>query len=186
MLTSEQPVLKRSELSLSPSLQRISRELSALHISFRPIEIARDADFLFQVYSSTREAELSVVDWPGAQKSEFLHMQFEAQHVYYQTHYPSAEFLAICERKNPIGRLYIDLRAHEFRILDITLLNRFRGKGIGSSVLTSVLKLAHREAFSVSTLVERYNPAVRLYRRLGFRQCRDVGVSCLMEWTGPS
>ena len=185
-MISDQPLLRRSTPSIALDLQVISRELRTLHISFRPVIIARDEEFLFQVYSSTREAELSVVDWSGEQKAEFLHMQFEAQHVYYQTRYTRAEFMVICEKNCPIGRLYIDRRMREFRVLDITLLKRFRGKGIGTAILTSVLKLAHRDSFWVSAHVERYNPAVRLYRRLGFRQCRDVGVSYLMEWTGPS
>jgi hypothetical protein len=30
--------------------------------------------------------------------------------------------------------------------------------------------------------VERLNPAVRLYERLGFRQIEDKGVYLFMEW----
>jgi hypothetical protein len=31
--------------------------------------------------------------------------------------------------------------------------------------------------------VERFNPALRLYERLGFRQIDDRGVYLFMEWT---
>jgi hypothetical protein len=33
--------------------------------------------------------------------------------------------------------------------------------------------------------VERYNPALRLYERLGFRRIADGGIYFLMEWTPP-
>ena len=32
--------------------------------------------------------------------------------------------------------------------------------------------------------VERFNPALRLYERLGFRQIDDRGVYLFMEWRG--
>jgi len=32
--------------------------------------------------------------------------------------------------------------------------------------------------------VEQFNPALRLYERLGFRKIHDEGVCFLMEWTG--
>jgi hypothetical protein len=32
--------------------------------------------------------------------------------------------------------------------------------------------------------VEGFNPALRLYERLGFRQIEDKGVYLFMEWSG--
>ena len=34
--------------------------------------------------------------------------------------------------------------------------------------------------------VERFNPALRLYERLGFRTIEDKGVYQLMEWRLPT
>ena len=34
----------------------------------------------------------------------------------------------------------------------------------------------------VSICVEKFNPAQRLYRRLGFREIADEGVHWIMEW----
>ncbi|MEM9568934.1 MAG: GNAT family N-acetyltransferase, partial [Cyanobacteria bacterium P01_E01_bin.34] len=143
-------------------------------------------EFLFDVYSSTREAELSVVGWSSDRKAEFLHIQFHAQQAYYQTRHPQAELLCVYEDHTPIGRLYLERQARDFCLLDIALLKHCRRRGIGTALMTSILKLAHRERRAVCLHVERYNPAIRLFRRLGFRQCREVGVSYLMEWTGPT
>lgn len=186
MLISERPPIQQDSRQIASAVQDISRELRSLQVSFQTIDRQRDTNFLFQVYSSTREAELSVVDWSDTHKTDFLHMQCNAQHTYFQSRFPSAELLAIVERSTPIGRLYITRESDEFRILDITLLPRFRERGIGTSVLTSILKLAHREHMPVCAYVERYNPAIRLFRRLGFRQMRNVGITYQMEWNGPS
>ncbi|MEL7475555.1 MAG: GNAT family N-acetyltransferase, partial [Cyanobacteria bacterium J06555_12] len=105
---------------------------------------------------------------------------------YYQTRHSQAELLCVYENRRPIGRLYLEQRAQDFCLLDIALLKHCRGRGIGTALVTSILKLAHRERRAVYLHVERYNPAIRLFRRLGFRQCREVGVSYLMEWAGPT
>jgi ribosomal protein S18 acetylase RimI-like enzyme len=36
---------------------------------------------------------------------------------------------------------------------------------------------------SLTIHVERFNPALRLYERLGFRQTEDKGVYLLLEWS---
>lgn len=186
MVISSQYVSEQSTRSIASTLETISIELDSRNISLRPVDYRRDREFLFDVYSSTREAELSVVGWPGDRKSEFLHMQFDAQQVYYQTRHPHAELLCIYENHHPIGRLYIERQAQDFCILDIALLKHCRGRGIGTALVTSILKLAHRERRAVCLHVERYSPAIRLFRRFGFRQCREVGVSYQMEWSGPT
>ena len=48
-----------------------------------------DEGFLLQVYASTREDEMSLVDWSEDQKSTFIKMQFDAQTHHYQVHFPT-------------------------------------------------------------------------------------------------
>ena len=52
-------------------------------VTLRPIT-AKDSDFLYRVYASTREDELAPLGWDAAQKASFLEMQFAAQHKFYQ------------------------------------------------------------------------------------------------------
>jgi ribosomal protein S18 acetylase RimI-like enzyme len=57
----------------------------------------------------------------------------------------------------------------------------WRGVGIGSSLLSEVVALAGtRRIPAVSLSVERDNPAIRLYHRLGFVECSKAGDSCTM------
>jgi len=144
---------------------------------------SEDEEFLLAVYSSTRSDEMRLVDWNEDQKEAFLRMQFNAQHQYYIENYPGAEFQIILLEDQPIGRLYIHRRENEIRIMDIALLPEHRGKGIGSSLLNRILSEAENHQLSVTVHVERFNPALCLYERLGFSLAEDRGVYYFMKWT---
>lgn len=149
-------------------------------ITFRPIT-SEDLPLLSRIYASTRQEELAAVDWTAEQKAAFLQMQFEAQHKFYMEQFTSAEFLIIEQRK-PVGRLYVDRRESEIRLIDIALLPEFRNRGIGGRLLRDLLAEGREVEKAVRIHVERDNPALRLYKRLGFRHIDDHGVYYLMEW----
>jgi ribosomal protein S18 acetylase RimI-like enzyme len=153
-------------------------------VTLRPVE-AGDEEFLYGVYASTRTEELAPVPWTEAQKEAFLRMQFRAQSVDYRSNYPDAEFLVILVDGAPAGRLYVHRRDDELRIVDIALLPAHRGAGIGGALLRRLLDEAAAAGKPVRIHVERFNPALRLYERLGFRSTGDDGVYFLMEWTAP-
>ena len=148
--------------------------------SLRPI-VDTDLEFLHQVYASTREDELAVVDWTDDQKEQFLRMQFHAQHTHYQEHFAETAFDVVELDGVAIGRLYLLRGDDEFRIVDIALLPEYRGRGIGGRLLGDVLAEADRAALPVSIHVEHDNPAMRLYLRLGFERIDDTGVYFLMR-----
>lgn len=159
----------------------MTEEQVVSQITLRPIAPG-DLPFLYRVYASTRQQELAVVDWDDAQKDAFLRMQFDAQHTYYQQHFTSANFDLILLDGQPIGRLYLDRRADEIRIVDIALLPEYRGRGIGSALMQEILDRAAQAGLPVRIHVERFNPALHLYHRLGFAQIGDQGVYLLLEW----
>jgi ribosomal protein S18 acetylase RimI-like enzyme len=150
-------------------------------ISFRP-ETEADAEFLYQLYTSTREEELNQTDWPYSQKEAFLRQQFHAQTVHYKEHYSAADYRIILENGEPIGRLYLHQQEADLRIMDIALRPEHRGRGIGEMLLREILDDAGKRGHSVSIHVEIFNPAMRLYQRLGFRQIDTYGVYHLLEW----
>lgn len=151
-------------------------------ITFRPIT-PHDEPFLCRLYASTRDNELAPVPWSQAEKDAFLTMQFNAQHTYYQEQFKQASFDLILLDGKPIGRLYLDRRQDEFRIIDIALLTEYRRQGIGSYLLQKVLDDANTAVLPVRIHVEHNNPALKLYHRLGFHQIGDEGVYLLMERT---
>jgi GNAT superfamily N-acetyltransferase len=160
--------------------QTIAAALAPLRIALRPIG-ADDTAFLYRVYTGTRAEELAVTDWNDVQKEAFLISQFEAQHRYYQEHYAGAAFQIILHEGQPIGRLYLAHWPDELRVVDIALLSSYRNQGIGTTILGAILSEGQRLSLPVRIHVERFNPAMRLYTRLGFRQIADKGVYYLME-----
>jgi ribosomal protein S18 acetylase RimI-like enzyme len=152
-------------------------------ITLRPVT-PEDMDFLYEVYASTRQEEMALVaDWSEAQKTAFLQMQFNAQSTDYSKNYPEAQFQIILRDGAPIGRLYVDWRTKEIHILDISLLPEYRNQGIGSGLLKEILNEGVQAGRRVTIHVEMFNPALRLYARLGFHRIADQGVYYLMEWS---
>ena len=144
--------------------------------------VPSDREFLCRLYASTRQEELAPVPWSEPEKEAFLRLQFEAQDRHYQEHFPAAAFQIIELDARPIGRLYVDRRADEIRLIDIALLPEFRGAGIGTALLMELIDEAAAASKPLRIHVERFNPALRLYQRLGFRPLEEHGVYLLMEY----
>jgi ribosomal protein S18 acetylase RimI-like enzyme len=151
-------------------------------VTLRPFTAADDA-FLFRLYASVREQELAPVPWSDEQKTAFLRYQFDLQHQHYTSNYPGATLDVIEVEGEPAGRLYVCPRAAEIRIMDIAFLPEFRGRGLGTVFLEQLQDLGRRTGRTVTIHVERENPALRLYQRLGFEIAGDVGVYWFLEWT---
>jgi ribosomal protein S18 acetylase RimI-like enzyme len=81
----------------------------------------------------------------------------------------------------PAGRLYVHRGDREIRIVDIALVPEHRGSGVGTSLLRDLLAEADAGGKSVTIHVERMNPALRLYERLGFSVAEDKGVYLFLE-----
>jgi ribosomal protein S18 acetylase RimI-like enzyme len=144
---------------------------------------AEDDAFLRRVYAGTRAEELARVPWSEAEKEAFLAMQFEAQDRHYRACFPGTRFDVIEQDGVPIGRLYVQRTADEIRILDIALLPAHRGAGAGGALLRELLREAAASARRVTIHVERTNPALRLYARLGFRvEADDDAIYLFMAW----
>ena len=148
----------------------------------RPVRWAEDGPFLEAVYASTRAEELAMVPWAAEQKSAFCRMQFTAQTEHYRQHYPTAAYFVIEHDGVGLGRLYVDRWEKEIRIMDITLLPGHRGAGNGTRLLRVLQEEARAAGKTLGIHVEKFNPALRLYERLGFRAKEDKGVYLLMEW----
>lgn len=141
-----------------------------------------DLPFLYRVYASTRLEEVAQTGWSDGQATAFLTMQFEAQHAHYQSHYPNARYDLILLKKKPIGRFYVDRGAKDILVIDIALLPEYRNLGVGGYLMRELLREAKTKAQPVLIHVERFNPALRFYDRLGFQVLEDKGVYLFLKW----
>jgi ribosomal protein S18 acetylase RimI-like enzyme len=108
-------------------------------------------------------------------------MQFDAQDAWWHENYAEATFDVILADGEPAGRLYVHRGRSEIRIVDIALVPEHRGNGIGTRLLEELLAEGDAGGKSLTIHVERMNPALRLYERLGFSVAEDKGVYLFLE-----
>ena len=154
-------------------------------VTLRPA-LPADEPFLADVYASTRTEELAVTGWDDATKAAFLEQQFRAQHDYYRANYTGASYDVVLVDGERAGRLYVARWEDEFRVMDVALLPAFRRRGVGSVLMRRLLDEAAGEAKAVSIHVERDNPALVLYHRLGFELVEDRGVYLFLRCDPPA
>ena len=140
-----------------------------------------DRDFLFRLYASTREHELSALGWPPAQQEAFLRMQFNTQQQWYLATYSTAENKIIEKDHEPIGRMIVQRGPEVWRLLDISLLPAHRGRGIGGELIRSLIEECGESGAVLQLQVLNTNPAQLLYTRLGFIKTGEDQIYTQME-----
>jgi ribosomal protein S18 acetylase RimI-like enzyme len=169
----------------APPVFQMPAALLSRGFALRP-ETEADLPFLIRLYASTREDEFAAVNWSPDDKQAFLVSQFHAQRHHYRTYITNCRFDVLECRGDPVGRLYLEPRKTQLHIVDIALLPGWRGKGVGGTIMHALLDTAARSGRGVGVFVEKFNPALRLYRRLGFTEIRDIDVYFEMEWVPPA
>lgn len=152
-------------------------------VRLRPATAA-DMPFVIALFSAAREVDRA--NFHDDQKTwDMLMMhQAHAQDATYRTHYPGAT-LDIIERPAdgaPIGRLCLHDGSSEIRLMDIALMPEARNQGVGTALIRAVMAEGARRGLPVRLHVETFNPAYRLYERLGFTWLEDRGVYQFLEW----
>lgn len=150
-------------------------------ISLRP-ELPDDDLFLFDLYASTREEEITAWGWDAETRASFLDLQFRAQQGSYKAQYPGADHEIILADERPIGRLLVDRSGDVIVLVDVALLPASRGLGLGTVLLEALRAEAAETERSIRLQVLLTNPARRLYERIGFTTFGNDGVYQQMEW----
>ena len=150
---------------------------TTLAFALRPAAPA-DADFEHALYASTRDdlRPLGPEVFDG-----LVGMQFRAQTMSIRLEHPDAERKIVLVENSPVGRLIIDGAGDHIEVIDVALLPQYRGHGIGTSLLRGVLAQADRMGRAIMLHVEKQSRAVRLFDRLGFVICGDVGMYFAMS-----
>ncbi len=151
-----------------------------LEVSCRP-EQPEDEAFLFALYSSTRQEELQALGWDDTMRDAFLRMQFQAMRRGYRSMFPRAEFSIILAGEEPAGRTVINRAQEEIRLVDISLLHQYRGRGIGTGILSNLLAEALRTGLPLRLSAMKASRALDWYRRKGFHQMGESGPYVHLE-----
>ncbi len=165
----------------APPAFALPAALASRGFRLRP-ETDDDGAFLLRLYASTRADEMAAAPWSEAQKQAFLAAQFDAQRRHYRATMPACRFDIIEHDGAPAGRLYLETGATRLHIVDVALMPQWRGRGTGTAILRALQSAAAEAGRGLAIFVEKFNPALRLYRRLGFTEIADHGVYLEMEW----
>ncbi|MBV6714120.1 GNAT family N-acetyltransferase [Paenibacillus chitinolyticus] len=141
-----------------------------------------DQPFLFELYCSSRMAEVQAWGWDEATLRSFLHMQYSAQSGSYRQQYPEAESYIVCQDGQRAGRILIHRTPHCIRIVDITLLPQFQNQGLGTKLLQTFMQEAREQNLPLRLSVLRTGRALALYERLGFHNAGENDMYLAMEW----
>lgn len=147
---------------------------------------ASDRAFLLEVYADSRRDELACLGWSAEQMAHFVEMQFCIQQHGYQLQFPSAEHRILLRDGEPAGQWRVERGEQAIVLVDISVLERSRGRGIGSACITQLCREAASRDSDVRLSVRPENRAYGLYRRLGFAESsRDETRVCLV-WRSPT
>ena len=152
-------------------------------LTLRPV-LAGDTAFLLVLYTSTREGEFPFLD--AARRQQLLELQFAAQQAGYQMQFPGSEHRIIECGAESAGRIWIANTNDSIRIVDISLLPRFRRQGIGTAVYRGVLADAAARRMGVSASVLKANTAsLRFHEALGFTIAGESDVYYALTLSSP-
>jgi GNAT superfamily N-acetyltransferase len=150
-------------------------------ISLRPAA-TEDAEFLLEVYRSSRGDDLRELGWEEDRVREFLEMQYEAQHRLDESDYQHADDQIVLCAGEPAGRLIVERRDREIRCIELALLPAHRNLGAGTFLVRQLQSEAKRASKPLRLQVIRFNRAVSLFERLGFVRTSETGTHFQMEW----
>ena len=153
-------------------------------VRLRPATL-EDEPFLRNLFATTREDELALMNCDENQKELFIGMQFSAQSRQYAMTYPHADHSVILFNEAPVGRVMTARNEEAISLVDIALLPKYRNAGIGTGLIQDLLKEAEIVGKPVRLKVFASSAAIRLYERLGFSRVGLATAYLEMMWVPP-
>lgn len=134
------------------------------------LRLARDDDkaFLEYLYTETRKNQFDALGLPNHLREVLLQQQFSAQIQAYNQSYKQADHYIIEYGGRNIGRIITQKQTDYRHIIDIMILPSYQRRGIGHHLLQEFINDSLKDHTPIILSVEIGNPAINLYRRLGF------------------
>ena len=142
------------------------------------LRLATDADyaFLYDLHTKTMKAPVEKTwGWDEA-----------FQKTYFREHFTTSNVYVIMIDDQPAGKFSYRYEADGITIFlaEIEILPEFQGKGLGTTLIRTLIDEASAKHSTVRLQVLKANPdARRLYERLGFKIYSETEPSFLMRWS---
>jgi ribosomal protein S18 acetylase RimI-like enzyme len=155
-------------------------------LALRP-ERADDEAFRYRLFCRSRPPEWDMVQIDPQFREQLMQHQFMAQTTSYRAQFPKARFDIIELDDQPIGRIVVDRPGSMLNIVDQAIVPELRNKGLGTTIMRSLMDEARAQAIPVRLMVGSSNdPSLRLYLRLGFVPIETIPLYIELEWKAPA
>jgi ribosomal protein S18 acetylase RimI-like enzyme len=145
------------------------------------LRLARDDDdkFLFNLFYDVRAREFTDAGIPLAQLMPILELQHKAQIYSYSNEFPSATNSIIVFNEKCVGRILIQKNEKSAHLIDIAILQEFRGKGLGSFLINKMKSECDQIRLSVYAANIL---AIKFYEKHLFQISKNDVMYLNMEW----
>lgn len=147
---------------------------------------AEDEPLLYRIFADVKGREFAPLGWSPEQLEPLLRMQYRARTLSYAETHPTAVDSILCLQDGvPVGRHLVERLPNCYRTIDIGVLPEYRNRGVGGWAIRQMQHAAALEGAVYRLRVDRANPALHLYERLGFLKASADELSYEMEWQPP-
>jgi len=145
-----------------------------------------DEAFLYEMFVASREREFGPL--PAEMRDTIAREQFAILQNGVKTDHPDAQqFVVIAPNTSGdveirVGMLLLAEHPDALWVIDLALDPAHRNRGFGSAILRSLMESCRRSGKIMKGSVTPYNPARRLYARLGIRELGADRGYIALEW----
>jgi GNAT superfamily N-acetyltransferase len=143
-----------------------------------------DAALLYALYRTARWEEFASTGLAPDAIAALLAQQWGVERATRDVDYPGHVNRVVLLDGAPVGRAHVHRSAERLLLLDLLLVPAARNRGIGTHLLVELSREAAAAGLPLVLHVERWNPALRLYTRLGFTVRGESELYLEMERTG--
>ena len=124
--------------------------------------------------------------WGADPADPLVELQFRARQQGYRLQFPDGDDSLVVVDGQPAGRLLVAPRPTAHHLVDIALLRRYRGRGIGTELVGGVQAAAAAAGVPVELTVAAGDSGLAgWYQRLGFLPVSSGAVHARLIWSPP-
>ena len=142
-----------------------------------------DQEFLYRLFYSVYSEKLQLVPLNAEEKKTLVELMYQSFTRHYDSLAAGSDDRLVLLNNESIGRMILFQMREEIRLADLAILPQYRGRGIGTALISQVQTESMMSKRPVRLQVARFDRALKLYQRLGFYKTDAIGPHLHLEWS---